>query len=241
MMRQDTAENGRGGYAARASRSIDASKSFLLLCAGLLALALSCAATLVQAGGAGVIPGTNYRELSDPQPVEAAPGTVEVIEFLWYDCQTCFVVEPALERWVSGRKGDITFRRMPAMVGGHMTYFARAFYTAEALGVLDRIHFPLYNAVHRHGRPLAKEEELAAFFAEHGVDRGRFFSIFRSSATAAKVRNAQIMSRRYDLAGAPTFIVNGKYRVDPSMAANAEALLQVVDFLVDRELKAARR
>lgn len=193
-----------------------------------------------QAAGTGVIPGTNYKELTEPQPVEAAPGTVEVIEFLWYDCQTCFVVEPALERWVARRSGDVTFRRMPAVVGGHMVYFARAFFTAEALGVLDSIHVPLYTAVHRHGRSLAKEEELAAFFAEHGVERSRFFSVFRSSATAAKVRNAQVMSRRYDLAGAPTFVVNGRYRVDPSMAANAEALLQAVDFLVDREKGSAR-
>jgi thiol:disulfide interchange protein DsbA len=214
-----------------------------------LSLALWCGASASAQGGHqaghqaghGLIPGTSYSELAEPQGVEAAPGTVEVIEFLWYDCQTCFVVEPALERWAQGRAGDITLRRLPAMIGGHMAYYARAFFAAEALGIHDRIHLPLYNALHRHGRALDREEELAAFFAEHGVDRARFLSVFRSSAVAGRVRGAQNASRRYELIGAPSFIVNGKYRVDASMAANVEALLQTVDALVERELAAIRK
>lgn len=206
-----------------------------------LLLALCAPVAWAQPPGQGVIPGVNYKELTRPQPVEAEPGTVEVIEFLWYDCQTCFVMEPALSRWLSQREGEVTFRRVPAVVGGHMVYFARAFYAAQTLGVIDEIHFPLYTALHRHGRALEEEDQLAAFFSEHGVDRTRFLSIFRSSATAARVRNAQLMSRRYDIAGAPTFIVNGRYRVDPSMSSNAEALLQVVDYLVEQELAAVRR
>lgn len=183
----------------------------------------------------GIIAGVNYRELSDPQAVEAAPGTVEVIEFFWYDCQTCFVIQPALARWLDTQQGKVTFRRVPAVVGTHMLYFARAFYTAEALGLLDQVHAPLYEALHRHGRALEREDELAAFFAEHGVERNRFLSVFRGSAVAAGVRNAQTLARSYELAGAPTFIVAGKYRVDPTMAANASALLQTVTSLVERE------
>jgi thiol:disulfide interchange protein DsbA len=184
---------------------------------------------------AGIIAGANYKELEPAQPVEAAPGTVEVIEFLWYDCETCFVVESALQRWLKERAGTVTFRRVPAVVGGHMLYYARVFYTAEELGVLDDVHMPLYTAIHRYSRPLSTEEQMAGFFAEHGVERGRFLSTFRNSVTASKVRNAQVMSRNYDVAGAPTFVVGGKYRVDPTMVPNVETMLQVVGFLVDRE------
>ena len=119
--------------------------SALLHSAAILMLALWCGALAwAQPGHGGLIPGTSYRELAEAQSVEAAPGTVEVIEFLWYDCQTCFVVEPALERWAQSREGDVTLRRLPAMIGSHMAYYARAFFAAEALGVFDRIHLPLY-------------------------------------------------------------------------------------------------
>lgn len=191
---------------------------------------------LAQSRG-GVIAGMNYKELAQPQPTEAAPGTVEVIEFLWYDCQTCFMVEPALKRWLKEREGRVTLRRMPALAGTHMVHYARAFYAAETLGVLDQVHEALYEALHRYGRVLDREDKLADFFAEYGVDRARFLSVFRSSAVAAKVRNGQQASRAYELAGAPTFIIAGKYRVDPTMVANVSAMIEVIDFLVERELE----
>lgn len=209
-----------------------AGMAFLALVAALAWV--GSAPVLAQSHG-GVLAGVNYKELSQPRPTEAAPGTVEVIEFLWYDCQTCFVVEPALKRWLREREGTVTLRRMPALAGTHMIHYARAFYAAEALGVLDEVHEALYEALHRHGRALDREDTLAAFFAEHGVERTRFLSVFRSSAVAARVRSAQQMSRDYELAGAPTFIVAGKYRVDPTMAASVSSMLEVIDFLVERE------
>lgn len=205
------------------------------------ALILGCfQVALAQPHGGGVLAGVNYKELEEPQPTEAAPGAVELIEFLWYDCQTCFMVEPALEQWLKEREGRVTLRRMPALIGTHMVHYARAFYAAEALGVFDQVHEALYEALHRHGRSLDREETLADFFAEHGVERTRFLSVFRSSAVAARVRSAQAMSRRYELAGAPTFIVAGRYRVDPTMVASVATMLEVIDFLVEREEASAR-
>ncbi len=201
----------------------------------LLAVALCWSGAALAQSPRGVLAGVNYKELSQPQPTEAAPGTVEVIEFLWYDCQTCFMVEPALKRWLQEREGRVTLRRMPALAGSHMIHYARAFYAAEALGVLDQVHEALYEALHRYGRALDREDRLADFFAEHGVDRARFLSVFRSSAVAARVRSGQQASRTYELAGAPTFIVAGRYRVDPTMVASVASMLEVIDFLVERE------
>ena len=186
-------------------------------------------------GPSGIIAGANYREIEPPLPTDAAPGTVEVIEFQWYDSETSFVVEPSLAHWLSQHAGQVTFKRVPAVVGTHMLYDARVFYTADSLGVLDQINLPLYDAIHREGRQLSNEEQMAAFFADHGIERGRFLSKFRSAAIAERVRNAQIMTRRYDVAGAPTFVINGKYRVDPTMVPNPETLMQVVGYLVDNE------
>ncbi len=58
--------------------------------------------------------------------------------------------------------------------------------------------------------------------------------------TADKVRDAKLMNRRYDVQGAPTIVVNGRYRVDPTMVASPEAMIEEVNFLVERELKKAR-
>ncbi len=47
------------------------------------------------------------------------------------------------------------------------------------------------------------------------------------------------MTRAYGLEGVPTFIVNGKYRVDGTSAGSEEGMFAALDQLVAKELKAA--
>src|ERR1700722_15296740 len=48
------------------------------------------------------VAGTNYRVLSPAQPTDVAPGKIEVIEFFWYGCPPCAVLEPYLQDWREG-------------------------------------------------------------------------------------------------------------------------------------------
>lgn len=207
----------------------------------LLLLAAAGGAAGADNGGNGIKPGINYKEITTPQPATASAGKVEVIEFLWYDCQTCYVMQPLLERWLAGHRDQVAYSRLPAVTGDNMVYFARVFYAANTLGVLEQATPALFAAIHRYARPLDSDDRLAEFFGELGVERARFLSIFRSAATADKVRDAKLMNRRYDVQGAPTIVVNGRYRVDPTMVASPEAMIEEVNFLVERELKGARK
>ena len=208
---------------------------------GLLLLWALTGPVAAQDGGSGIKAGINYKEITTPQPVTAPAGKVEVIEFLWYDCQTCYVMQPLLERWLAGQRDRVAYSRVPAVTGDNMMYYARVFYAADTLGVLDRATPALFAAIHRHARPLDTDDRLAEFFGDLGVERARFLSTFRSSATMARVREAQVMNRRYDVQGAPTLVVNGRYRVDPTMVASPEAMIEEVNFLVERELKGERK
>lgn len=193
-----------------------------------------------QDNGNGIKSGINYKEITTPQPTTAPADKVEVIEFLWYDCQTCFVMQPLIERWLAEHRDQVVYSRVPAVTGDNMVYFARVFYAANTLGVLDQATPALFAAIHRYSRPLDSDDKLAEFFGELGVERARFLSTFRSSATADKVRDAKLMNRRYDVQGAPTLVVNGRYRIDPTMVASPEAMIDEVNFLVERELKGGR-
>lgn len=203
-------------------------------------LLLWALAGLAAAQDHGSKAGINYKEITTPQPSGAPAGKIEVIEFLWYDCQTCFVMQPLLERWLAGQRDRVAYNRVPAVTGDDMVYFARVFFAADTLGVLDQATPALFAAIHRYARPLDSDDRLAEFFGDFGIERARFLSTFRSSATMARVREAQVMNRRYDVQGAPTIVVNGKYRVDPTMVASPEALIEEVDLLVERELMGAR-
>jgi thiol:disulfide interchange protein DsbA len=112
---------------------------------------------------------------------------------------------------------------------------ARAFYTAEILGVLEETHAAMFSAIHNQRRKLATEQELMEFFAEHGVSNEDFKRVFRSFAVEAKVRRAKDLSHRYGISGVPALIVNGKYRTSAQMAGGNANIFKVVNFLVEKE------
>lgn len=180
--------------------------------------------------------GNHYRLIEPPQPVQ--PGDkVEVVEFFWYDCQTCFIIQPALQQWLNVNGGRIIFKRLPAITDERMIFLARAYYAAVALNVQDRIHGPLYVAINRHRRKLDSEQALAIFFRENGVEHQAFINAFRSNFVAVKVRQARVMSQRYGIQGAPSVAVAGRYRLDSTMVRSADEFIDVLDYLVKKEMR----
>jgi len=159
---------------------------------------------------------------------------VEVMELLWYGCQTCYVIQGNLESWVESAGSAIKYRRIPAVVNDEMILLARAFYAAEALGVMSQIHKPLFSAVHESKRQLLTEEAVAEFFDEQGVTKKDFTRALHSAYVNGKIRRSRIMSHRYGIQGAPTIIIDSKYLVDPSLVRSPEELIDVVDFLVNK-------
>jgi thiol:disulfide interchange protein DsbA len=176
-----------------------------------------------------------HYQLVTPPSSRTPTGKVEVIEFLWYGCETCYVIQPHLQRWADRRRDSIDYRRIPAVTNNDMILLARAFYTAEALGISDKVHHALFDAIHKHGRTLKSEQDLAEFFEEQGVERDDFRQAFRSNYVAGMVRKARTLGSRYGIAGAPTIVIDGKYRVDTSMVVSPQELIAVIDYLVNKE------
>ena len=126
--------------------------------------------------------------------------------------------------------------RIPAIFGSKLwRLHATAYYTAEVLGVLDKTHEALFNAIHKQHLRIDTEDALADFYAKYGVDKKAFHDAFNSFTVQAKVRRAEDLTRRYGLSGVPTMIVNGKYRTDGPMAQSYEGVLNVVNYLIERE------
>lgn len=184
--------------------------------------------------------GVDYERIVPAQPTAAAKGKVEVVELFWYGCPHCFRFEPYIERWLPTVKDKVDFIRLPAVLRPSWAIHARAFYAAKALGVFDKIHRPLFDAIHVEKRNLDDEDSLAAFFVEHGVDKDAFLKAFNSFSVDSEVKRAMQMTRRYHAMGTPAMVVDGKYLTDPGMANGFVNILKVVDSLVDDELKKAK-
>ncbi len=184
------------------------------------------------AEGEGIQEGRDYELLLTPVPT-ATGDRVEVLELFWYGCPHCYQFEPHVKKWLEDKPEGAEFRRMPAVLGKSWLIHAQAYYTAEALGVLDTMHEAIFRAMHRDKLKLRTEDEMAEFFAENGVPEERFRKVFKSFGVQTKVQQASARVRAYRITGVPTVIVNGKYRVK-----SGDRLFEVVDYLVGLERKA---
>ncbi len=198
---------------------------------GLLVLLLS--APLVLAAGS-YKEGVEYQALAVPQPTND-PGRIEVLELFWYGCPHCYHLEPEISDWLKHKPDDVVFVRMPAVLGPSWELHARAFYTAELLGVIDKIHGPLFERLHKERKPVRNTGDLKELFKAQGVSEADFDKTYNSFAVITKTNRAKQVRELYGLTGVPTLVVNGKYRVTAKLAGGNKQMLQVVDFLVDQE------
>ena len=103
--------------------------------------------------------------------------------------------------------------------------------------MVDRIHRPLFDAIHQEKRELSDRQSLQVFFAEHDVSPEQFERAWDSDEVMKNVRRAQQLTRQYGIAGVPTMIINGKYRTSAVMAGGNRRLLEVVDYLIEKEYR----
>jgi len=181
--------------------------------------------------------GVEYRELSAPQSADAL-GKIEIIEFFWYGCPHCYNFEPVIEPWVKKLPKDTQFRRVPAIFNDEWEQGARAYYALEAIGEGQRLHKPLFDAVHTGSRlKVANEAALTEWLGKQGVDAKKFAAAYRSFSVEGKVKRAKQLTQAYKLEGVPAMAVNGNYVVITDNIKSFEQMLAVSDYLIDQSRK----
>jgi thiol:disulfide interchange protein DsbA len=112
--------------------------------------------------------------------------------------------------------------------------YPKAYFAAEAIGVADRVHSPLFKAMHieRSLRPNSSAEDIVAWMAKQGVDAGQLRGTIDSFAVKAKVARTKQFIVRSGIDATPTLVVNGKYRV---LGRSYEDMLRIADALIARE------
>ena len=169
----------------------------------------------------------DYYELNPPQPVQAGNGKIEVLEFFWYGCIHCYNLEPKLETWLKALPKDVEFRRVPAVFNERWGHDAAIYYAFEALGLLDKLHRPFFDAIHRDRLRSDRWPELSAWLEKNGVDAKKFESTVKSFGVQSKTKGAIRMTSGYKIDGTPAMAVQGRYTVPSS-----DAMLGTVNTLV---------
>ncbi len=173
-----------------------------------------------------------WSELKPPQPVETG-GRIQVTEFFWYGCPHCYDLEPLLEPWSRKLPADVQFVRVPAVFNERWALDAAIYYSFDALGLVEKLHRPLFDAIHRDHLRTDSQEARDQWLKGKGVDAAKFEDVFRSFGVQSKVKRAMQQTIAYKIDGTPAMAVQGRYTVSAEQGHTHQGMLEVVDRLVD--------
>jgi thiol:disulfide interchange protein DsbA len=126
--------------------------------------------------------------------------------------------------------------------------FQRAFFAADAMGLVDKTHDAMFDAVWKEGslkindpvtrrlvNPMPTIEDIGKFYAKYGVSADDFVGTANSFAVNAKMKRADAQIKAYGVDSTPTIIVNGKWRMTGVSAGGMDKLPDLVAYLVAKE------
>jgi len=195
--------------------------------------------------------GTHYVRLAPPQQTTVPAGKVEVMEVFSYACPACNAFQPVMEKLRHALPPNAQLTFLPAAFNPAEDWpmFQRAYLAAQALGIAERTHQAMFDAVWKSGElavttpgsnrlkdPLPSIADAARFYARvAGVNPQQFIAMANSFGIDSKIRaaDAQVLAMHVD--STPTLIVNGKYRVLRDSVTGNDQLIELVKYLVARE------
>ncbi len=193
--------------------------------------------------------GQHYFELRPAMPTAVAPGKVEVLEVFSYACPACNHYYPLVDRIRAALPAGVQWRFLPAAWHPEEDWkvFQRAYFAALSLGIADRTHDRIFDAVWKTGElatmdgnrpksPLPSLADVAQYYERMAnLKPGEFLGAAHSFSVDAEMREADAQIIAYRADSTPTLIINGKYRVTPQSAGGDEQLIALTKWLVEQE------
>ena len=129
--------------------------------------------------------------------------------------------------------------------------FQRAYLAAQKLGVADKAHDAMFDAVWKGGElavsdpatnrlksPLPTIEDAARFYNKRtGVKAADFLAVANSFTLTKDIKEADEFIKKYRIDSTPTIVVNRKYRTDVRSAGGYDNLIELVNWLVTKDAR----
>jgi len=220
----------------------------------LLTIALGGLAATVpahsQAAGGVWLAGTHYSVIPT-QRTNVPAGKVEVMEVFSYGCPACNQFRPVMRKIKAALPANAQLVYLPASwnAGEAWPMFQRAFLTAQSLGVAEKAHEAMYDAIwttgelgvsdpktHQLKEKLPTINDAAKFYQRvTGVKPADFVSASKSFGVDLKARQADSQIMAMQVPSTPTIVINGKYRINNEHVQTTEQFIDLVKFLVAKE------
>ena len=178
-------------------------------------------------------PGVNFKTTKNIIPTESK-DKIEVVELFWYGCIHCFNMDPYLDKWADNLPKDVTFKRIPAIPRKDWIESAKAYYALETLGVVNKLHEKLFDAIHKEKSLKHNDTRaLIKWITVNGkLDKKDVESAFNSFSMKAKLSRSYKIFKSAVATGVPTMIIDGKYFTYSTMAGGEQNAIDIMNFII---------
>lgn len=214
----------------------------------LIALFVCASALPARAASAHWVEGTNYFVIDHPQPTTVPPGKVEVMEVFSYGCPFCDQFQPVIHKLERSLPANAQMVFLPASFHANEDWpmFQQAYFAAQSLGIADRTHQAIFDAVWKTGQlaisdpttnrlkqPLPSLEDAARCYSQlTGVSPQAFLAAARSFGVQVKMHEADHEIEAMKIPGTPCLVVDGKYEIIMDSLTSPDQVIPLVKFLV---------
>ena len=176
--------------------------------------------------------GFDYQVLVQRAPQWGSSG-LEVMEFFRYGCPFCDRFEPLVQQWKTRLPKDVRFQYVP--VSFQSTTHQQLHLTLRQLGLVERMHQAVYDAIHRQGQHFELLMEISQWMQQRGVDPSVFEIAWQSATVQQAMVQANALVHAYGVTSVPQLGVAGRYRTSPAMVGGSnERALAVVSYLIEQ-------
>lgn len=198
---------------------------------GVLCVCISIVSPVTAVAMERYVKGVHYKVVA---PGPARTPTPHVQSFFSYACPHCYHLEPKVDEWRATLADNVVFERVPAQWNAHFKEMAKLYYALEDLKLADQHSMAIFDEIHKKKRGLHTEGNVLAFIQSLGLDKQRFQRILSSEGVEKQMRKGRGILAQYKIPGVPSFVVNGRYFVNVSLAGSPEQLFEVMNYLLTR-------
>ncbi|QQS16926.1 MAG: thiol:disulfide interchange protein DsbA/DsbL [Neisseriales bacterium] len=187
---------------------------------------------------AKIVLGKDYVVLAK-QHKRVQANQIEVLEFFSYHCGRCFDVSRKMEaearRWPNYAK----LQRIQVMWGQPFKGLLRLLATIEKMGKVQTLHHRIFIAFLEQGLMLNDSNTALNWVKKQpDINFKKFVEHFNSAAVSKLSNYYAAKTEEYNVDATPMVIVDGRYKVLPSMP---DRMVQVTRELIAKAWKEAKR
>ena len=208
-------------------------KTSIIKSLAILMLSLSAASISSLAMAEAPKIGTEFEAVAQPIATDNA-AKIEVMEIFWYGCIHCYQMDAPLIAWVKKLPSDVYFKRVPGLPNPSWAPMAKAFYAMETLGVAEKLHTPLFDAINKSKtlNPTDEKAAIAWVTQQSGMDKLKVEQAFKSFTINTNLNRAAQIFRASGATGVPSLVIDGKYITSSTMSGGNEQALKVADYII---------